>query len=122
MEETVKLYKQILETLDRLEKAGTLARFFNDTPEENVSNWVELPSIDISKGYKYNKEICQHALARHIYETSKHLAKAKYCMNALERLYTDYKSREEKIKHPDVLRFIKEYEGDNPVENSEKID
>lgn len=56
----------------------------------------------------HNRGLFNMALA--LQRLEKEAGMVKYFDSYCRNLYKDYKSREKEIKHPDILKFIKDYE------------
>lgn len=110
-------YKELLEkliaTMERLEKAGTLAKFFENTKEKNILYSEDLPFISEDSGYKEIRDNMYLRIAMCVQRAEEEMGKAKFYMNRTKSLYETYKPNEKNITHPDILKFIKDYEEDN---------
>ena len=112
MNEIEKRLKAIEDTVRRMEKAGTLAKFYEDIPELSSEEYIKLPIPDIEDGFDRIHSRCLYSMAECAHEAEKWLAKAKYYSTYVFDTYKDYKSREKDIKNPVILKFIKDYENE----------
>lgn len=104
-------YEKLMATLERIEKAGTLADIVKNAPD---SSWEDtsltMPTIYGEDSFEriHNRGLTNIAFALQRLEKEAGMIKyfGEYCKN----LYENYKSREKEIKHPDILKFIKDYE------------
>lgn len=104
--------KEILATIKRLEKAGSIQEMFKTAPE--ISNDEKLkssaPFISGYEGFDHMRDTDCLMAAQAINDMEKCMSKAKFYFEHHHKMYKDYKSRENEIKHPDILKFIKDYE------------
>lgn len=103
--------EQLLATLERLEKAGTLKEFLKEAPEvprDELLNSTMIPTV--SEGFKKMHNFCMVALSLHISEMEKEMAWANYYAEYCKNIYDSYAANRENIKNPEILRFMKDYE------------
>ena len=103
--------KQLLVTLERLEKAGTLQKFLGGAPEvprEELWKSTTIPAV--SKGFKEMHDVCMVALSLRLSEMERAMAWANYYANYCKGIYDGYAANRENIKNPEILRFMKNYE------------
>lgn len=103
--------EQLLATLERLEKAGTLQEFLKGAPEvprEELWKSTTIPAA--SKGFKEMHDACMVALSLRLAEMERAMAWANYYADYCENIYTGYIADRENIKNPEILGFIKDYE------------
>ena len=103
--------KQLLATLERLEKAGTLQKFLKEAPEvprDELLNSTMIPTV--SEGFKKMHDFCMVELSLHISEMEKEMAWANYYAEYCKNIYDDYAANRENIKNPEILSFMKDYE------------
>lgn len=103
--------EQLLSTLKRLEKAGTLQEFLKEAPEvprEELLSSTVIPTV--SEGFKKMHDFCMVALSLRLSEMKKEMAWANYYANYCKNIYDGYAVNKENIKNPDILNFMKDYE------------
>ena len=103
--------EQLLATLERLEKAGTLQKFLKGAPEvrrEELWKSTIIPSA--TKGFKEMHDACMVALSLRLSEIERATAWANYYAGYCENVYAGYITDRKKIKNPEILGFIKDYE------------
>ena len=103
--------EQLLSTLKRLEKAGTLQEFLKEAPEvrrEELLSSTMVPTV--SEGFKKMHDFCMVALSLRLSEMGKEMAWANYYANYCKNIYDGYAVNKENIKNPDILNFMKDYE------------
>lgn len=102
---------QLLFTLKRLEKAGTLQEFLKEAPEvprEELLSSTMIPTV--SEGFKKMHDFCMVALSLRLSEMERAMAWANYYANYCKNIYDGYAANRENIKNPDILNFMKDYE------------
>lgn len=102
---------QLLSTLERLEKAGTLQKFLKEAPEvprEELLNSTMVPTT--SEGFKKMHDFCMVGVALRLSEIEKAMASANYYAEYCKNIYDGYAANRENIKNPEILNFIKDYE------------
>lgn len=103
--------KQLLATLERLEKAGTLQRFLKGVPEiPKEELWKSTVVPEVSKGFKKMHDTCMMAISLHLSEMEREMALANYYANYCKNIYDGYAADRENIKNPEILEFMKDYE------------
>ena len=103
--------EQLLATLDRLEKAGTLHEFLKEAPEvpkEELWKTAAIPAV--SECFKKMHDVCMVTLSLHLSKMEKEMAWANYYANYCKNIYDGYAANRENIKNPEILKFIKDYE------------
>lgn len=104
-------YEKLMATLERIEKAGTLADIVKNAPDpswEDAS--LTMPTIYGEDSFEriHNRGLTNIAFA--LQRLEKEAGMIKYFEGYCKNLYENYKLREKEIKHPDILKFIKDYE------------
>ena len=106
-----KKLQKLIDTLERIEKAGTLDKLFEGAEEPSFME-------KFAWGHRYNdsddfRETLQDYELRagqELQEAYEHLRKAKFFHKQTRERYQDLKSRESAIKNPSLIKFIKDYE------------
>lgn len=106
------LFEKLIATMERLEKTGTLEKFYNSVKEENMLYRVDMPYISEEHDYKDIRDDMYFRTAMSIQNAEKEMGKAKFYMSRTKSLYDTYKPNEKIITNPDILKFIKDYEED----------
>lgn len=104
-------YKKLMATLERIEKAGTLADIVRTAPGPSWEDTaLAMPTIYGKDSFEriHKRGLANMAFA--IQRLEKEAGMVKYFDRYCRDLYENYKSREKEIKHPDILKFIKDYE------------
>lgn len=104
-------FEQLLSTLERLEKAGTLQEFLkgaSEVPREELWKSTVIPPV--SEGFKKMHDTCMVALSLHLSEMEKEMAWANYYAEYCKNIYAGYADNRENIKNPEILNFMKDYE------------
>lgn len=110
MNDTEKV-EQLLATLERLEKTGTLQKFLKGAPEvprEELWKATSIPAL--SKGFKEMHDFCMVMLSLRLSEMERAMAWANYYADYCTNVYNGYAPDRKKIKNPEILKFIKDYE------------
>ena len=103
--------EQLLSTLERLERAGTLQKFLKGAPEvprEELWKSTTIPAV--SKGFKEMHDVCMVALSLRLSEMERAMAWANYYAEYCKNIYDGYAANRENIKNPEILEFMKDYE------------
>ena len=103
--------EQLLSTLERLERAGTLQKFLKSVPEvprEELWKSTTIPAV--SKGFKEMHDVCMVALSLRLSEMERAMAWANYYAEYCKNIYDGYAANRENIKNPEILEFMKDYE------------
>lgn len=103
--------EQLLSTLKRLEKAGTLQEFLKEAPEvprEELLSSTMIPIV--SEGFKKMHDFCMVALSLRLSEMERAMAWANYYANYCKNIYDGYATNRKNIKNPEILKFMKDYE------------
>ena len=104
-------YKKLMATLERIEKAGTLADIVKNAPDPSWEDTaLTMPTIFGEDSFEriHRRGLTNVAFA--LQRLEKEAGMIKYFEGQCKNLYENYKSREKEIKHPDILKFIKDYE------------
>ena len=112
--------EQLLATLERLEKAGTLQKFLGGAPEvprEELWRSTTIPAV--SKGFNEMHDVCMVALSLRLSEMERSMAWANYYANYCKNIYDGYAANRENIKNPEILKFMEDYEEYYMVEEEE---
>ena len=102
---------QLLATLERLEKAGTLQEFLKGAPEvprEELWKSTMIPAV--SKGFNKMHNICMMALSLRLSDMERAMAWANYYAEYCKNIYDGYAANRENIKNPEILKFMEDYE------------
>lgn len=103
--------EQLLSTLERLEKAGTLQEFLKSVPEvPREELWKSTMFPIVSEGLKKMHDFCMMELSLHLSEMEKEMAWANYYAKYCKNVYDGYAANRENIKNPEILGFMKDYE------------
>lgn len=104
-------FERLMATLERIEKAGTLADIVRTAPDPSWEDTaLTMPTIYGKDSFEriHKRGLTNMAFA--LQRLEKEAGMVKYFDGYCRNLYKDYKSREKEIKHPDILKFIKDYE------------
>lgn len=104
-------YEKLMATLERIEKAGTLADIVRTAPDPSWDDTaLTMPTIYGENSFEriHNRGLINIAFA--LQRLEKEAGMVKYFDHYCRDLYESYKAREKEIKHPDILKFIKDYE------------
>lgn len=104
-------FEKLMATLERIEKAGTLADIVRMAPDPSWEDTAStMPTISGEDSFERirNRGLINVAFA--IQRLEKEAGMVKYFDGYCRNLYENYKPREKEIKHPDILKFIKDYE------------
>lgn len=105
-------YEKLMATLERIEKAGTLADIVRTAPDPSWGDTAtfNMPTIYGEDSFEkiHNRGLLNIAFA--LQRLEKEASMIKYFEGYCKNLYENYKPREKEIKHPDILKFIKDYE------------
>jgi hypothetical protein len=104
-------YAKLMATLERIEKAGTLADIVRTAPDPSWEDTsLTMPTIYGEDSFEriHRRGLTNMAFA--LQRLEKEAGMVKYFEGYCKNLYENYKSREKEIKHPDILKFIKDYE------------
>lgn len=106
-----KKIQKLIDTLERIEKAGTLDKLFKGAEEPSFMEkltWGH--SYYDSDDFREMLRDCELRTGQELQEVYEHLRKAKFFHREARRRYQDLKSRESEIKNPSLIKFIKDYE------------
>lgn len=104
-------YEELMATLERIEKSDTLADIVENAPDPSWEDTAStIPAISEKNGFERIHESCLIKMAFALQRLEKEASMIKYINSYCKNLYESYKPREEEIKHPDILKFIKDYE------------
>ena len=83
--------EQLLATLERLEKVGTLHEFLKETSEvQREELWKSTMFPLVSEGFKKTHDFCMVELSLHLSEMEKEMAWANYYANYCKGIYDGY--------------------------------
>lgn len=104
-------FQKILDTLERIEEAKTLDNLFMNAEEPSfmeATNW----SVNLCHGDDFLETFYSYQLraGRELQEMYEHLRKVKYFYEWTRKYYQGLKSREDEIKNPVLVKFMKDYE------------
>lgn len=106
-----KEYKELLAMLKRIEKAGTIEDIAKNAPEPEWDVTTSMmPSIYGENSFEKIHDEVLFKIAFILKNIEKECGKLRYFNEYCKNLYEGYKPREKEIKHPDILKFIKDYE------------
>ena len=103
--------QKLIDTLERIEKAGTLDKLFEGAEDPSFMErltWGH--SYYDSDDFRETLQDYELRAGRELQEVYEHLRKAKFYHSEARRRYQDLKSRESEIKNPKLIKFIKDYE------------
>ena len=106
-----KKFQKLIDTLERIEKAGTLDKLFEGAEEPSLMEkltWGH--SYYDSDDFRETLQDYELRAGRELQEVYEHLRKAKFFHREARERYQDLKSRESEIKNPSLIKFIKDYE------------
>lgn len=113
MEEYDKLQKEIIATLERLEKSGALDKFMESIPKWILSYTDYTPIITPSCGYKEVSSSTKIMAATFIHDAENKLALAQAYIAYPRELYDSYNNEyREYIQNEDILKYLADYEAD----------
>lgn len=104
-------FERLMATLERIEKAGTLADIVKTAPDPAWEDTaLTMPTVYGPDSFDriYERGLLNIGFA--LQRLEKEAGMIKYFEGYCKNLYQNYKSREKEIKHPDILKFIKDYE------------
>lgn len=103
--------EQLIATLERLEKTGTLQEFLKEVPEvPREELWKPAMILTVSEGFKKMHDFCMVELSLHLSEMEKEMAWANYYGDYCKNIYDSYAANRDNIKNPEILNFMKDYE------------
>lgn len=103
--------QKLIDTLERIEKAGTLDKLFEGAEEPSFTEmfaWGH--SYHYSDDFRETLRDYDLRTGRELQEVYEHLRKAKFFYEWTRKRYQDLKSREDEIKNPTLIKFMKDYE------------
>lgn len=104
-------YERLMATLERIEKAGTLTDIVRTAPDPSWEDTANaMPTIDGEDSFERIHRRGLIGMAFALQRLEKEAGMVKYFDRYCRDLYENYKPREKEIKHPDILKFIKDYE------------
>ena len=106
-----KKLQKLIDTLERIEKAGTLDRLFEGAEDPSFMErltWGH--SYYDSDDFRETLRDYELRAGQELQEVYEHLRKAKFFHRQARERYQDLKSRESEIKNPKLIKFIKDYE------------
>lgn len=106
-----KKLQKLIDTLERIEKAGTLDKLFEGAEDPSFMERLAW-GHSYYDGDDFRETLQDYELraGRELQEVYEHLRKAKFFHSEARRRYQDLKSRESEIKNPSLIKFIKDYE------------
>lgn len=112
MEKELEAYEQILDTVKRMEKAGTLDKFMEGI--EPVKATVDSSYVNSETSYERMKDMTMFFAAQQMHIARNAIAVAKHWAGVVDERYKYYKEMQKiaEIRNPDVLQFVKDYESD----------
>ena len=106
-----KKLQKLIDTLERIEKAGTLDKLFEGAEEpSSMERFAWGHSYYDSDDFREMLRGCELRTGQELQEVYEHLRKAKFFHSQTRERYQDLKSRESTIKNPILIKFIKDYE------------
>ena len=106
-----KKLQKFIDTLERIEKAGTLDRLFEGAEEPSfMERFAWGHSYYDSDDFREMLRGCELRTGQEFQKMYEHLRKAKFFHQQTRERYQDLKSRESEIKNPKLIKFIKDYE------------
>lgn len=106
-----KKIQKLIDTLERIEKAGTLDKLFEGAEEPSfMERFTWGHSYYDSDDFRETLQDYELRAGRELQEVYEHLRKAKFFHREARERYKDLKSREGEIKNPSLIKFIKDYE------------
>lgn len=106
-----KKIQKLIDTLERIEKAGTLDKLFEGVEEPSfMERFAWGHSCNDSDDFREMLRDCELRTGQEFQEVYEHLRKAKFFHSQPRERYQDLKSRESEIKNPSLIKFIKDYE------------
>ena len=110
LDEDKKLQK-LIDTLERIEQAGTLDKLFEGVEEPSfVERFAWGHSCCYSDDFREMFQNYGLRTGQELQKVYEHLRKAKFFHQQTRERYQDLKSRESEIKNPTLIKFIKDYE------------
>lgn len=105
-------FEKLMATLERIEKAGTLAAIVRTAPDPSWDDaaLTQMPAINGEDSFARIHRSGLVNMAFALQRLEKEAGMVKYFDGYCRNLYEGYKPREKEIKHPDILKFIKDYE------------
>ena len=106
-----KKLQKLIDTLERIEKAGTLDKLFEGAEDPSFMERLAW-GHSYYDGDDFRETLQDYELraGRELQEVYEHLRKAKFFHSQPRERYQDLKSRESEIKNPNLIKFIKDYE------------
>lgn len=106
-----KKIQKLIDTLERIEKAGTLDKLFESAEEPSfMERFAWGHSWHDGDDFREMLRGCELRTGQEFQKMYEHLRKAKFFHRQTQERYQDLKSRESEIKNPDLIKFIKDYE------------
>lgn len=113
--------EQLLATLERLEKAGTLQEFLKEAPELRRDElWKSTMLPTVLEGFKKMHDFCMVELSLHLSEMEKEMSWVNYYAEYCKNIYDGYAVNKKNIKNPEILNFMKDYEEYYIIKKEEK--
>lgn len=106
-----KKLQKLIDTLERIEKAGTLDKLFECAEEPDfMERFAWGNSYYGSDDFREALRDCELRTGQEFQKMYEHLRRAKFFHREARERYQDLKSRESTIKNPTLIKFIKDYE------------
>ena len=106
-----KKIQKLIDTLERIEKAGTLDKLFEGAEEPSFMERLDWEhNYYDSDDFRETLQDYELRAGQELQEVYEHLRKAKFFHRRAREIYQDLKSRESEIKNPKLIKFIKDYE------------
>lgn len=106
-----KKFQKLIDTLERIEKAGTLDKLFEGAEGPSFMEKLTWGNRYYdSDDFRETLQDYELRAGRELQEVYEHLRRAKFFHSQPRERYQDLKSRESKIKNPSLIKFIKDYE------------
>ena len=106
-----KKIQKLIDTLERIEKAGALDKLFEGAEEpSSMERFAWGNRYHDSDDFWETLQDCWLKTGQELQEVYEHLRKAKFFHGQTRERYQDLKSRESEIKNPKLIKFIKDYE------------
>lgn len=116
-----KKIQKFIDTLERIEKAGTLDKLFEGAEEPDfMERFAWGNRYDYSDDFRETLRDYDLKTGQEFQKMYEHLRKAKFFHRWTRERYEDLKSRESEIKNPILIKFIKDYEAYYAKKEDEK--
>ena len=103
--------QKLIDTLERIEEAGTLDKLFEGVEEPSfMEKFAWGHSYYDSDDFRETLQDYELRAGKELQEVYEHLRRAKFFHREARERYKDLKSRESEIENPGLIKFIKDYE------------